>query len=124
MSLKSLGRKEEPPSGEASRPPKIDKKSTTEAIVVLSALVEEHRRPQSEPTFEVVSVPLDPTCPEHMVQMSKERNPTIKVEVIGLLRQHKDVFVFDPSEIPGIALHVIEHKISMDLNHKLVIQNT
>ncbi|KAJ8451504.1 LOW QUALITY PROTEIN: hypothetical protein Cgig2_018138 [Carnegiea gigantea] len=38
VSLKSLGRKEEPLSGEASRPPKISKKSATKAMIVLSAL--------------------------------------------------------------------------------------
>ncbi|KAJ8446779.1 hypothetical protein Cgig2_016089 [Carnegiea gigantea] len=53
VSLKSLGRKKEPPSGEASRPPKNCKKSATEAMVVLSALAEEHRRARLEPTYEV-----------------------------------------------------------------------
>ncbi|KAJ8424393.1 hypothetical protein Cgig2_014218 [Carnegiea gigantea] len=45
--------KKEPPLDEASRPPKIHKKSATTAMVVPSALVEEHGRPSPEPTSEV-----------------------------------------------------------------------
>ncbi|KAJ8438067.1 hypothetical protein Cgig2_025472 [Carnegiea gigantea] len=64
VSLKSLRRKEEPPSGEVSRPPKIGKKSATEAMVLLLASADEHGRPRPEPTSYVMSVPLDPICLE------------------------------------------------------------
>ncbi|KAJ8420866.1 LOW QUALITY PROTEIN: hypothetical protein Cgig2_021282 [Carnegiea gigantea] len=62
IGLRGQPTKEEPPSGETSRPPKIGKKSTTEAMVVLSASTKEHRRPRPEPTSKGVSVSLDPTC--------------------------------------------------------------
>jgi len=50
VSLKSLGRKEEPLIGEKSRSDKIRKKVTTKAMTVLSALTEEHGRPHLDPT--------------------------------------------------------------------------
>ncbi|KAJ8422437.1 hypothetical protein Cgig2_014328 [Carnegiea gigantea] len=122
MSLKSLGRKKEALSGEASRPPKISKKSTTEEMLVLSVSVEKHEKPRLKPTSEVVSLPLRPTCPEHMVQIGKELDPPIRDGIVELLRQYKDVFAFDPSEMPGITPDIMEHKLCVDPNHRLVIQ--
>ena len=63
MSLKSLGRKEEPPSGKG-----------------------EHGMPYSEPTSEVVSILLGPTCPERTVWIGKELEPPIKDEIVVLLK--------------------------------------
>ncbi|KAJ8440005.1 hypothetical protein Cgig2_022687 [Carnegiea gigantea] len=51
--------KKNPLSGEESRPPKIGKKSTTEAMLVLSTSAEEHGRPY-----------LEPTCLERMLRNS------------------------------------------------------
>jgi len=67
VSLKSLGRKEEPPTNKMSRPNKIEKKVAIEAMVVPSALAEDHVRPCPESTFEVVSIPLDPGCPKSTI---------------------------------------------------------
>ncbi|KAJ8439076.1 LOW QUALITY PROTEIN: hypothetical protein Cgig2_018470 [Carnegiea gigantea] len=64
VSLKSFGRKEEPPIGEMSEPNKTGKRVAIEAMVVLSTLVEEHGRPCSKPTSEGTFVPLDIVCLE------------------------------------------------------------
>ncbi|KAJ8427062.1 hypothetical protein Cgig2_006739 [Carnegiea gigantea] len=50
VSLKSLGRKEEPPTGEISQPNKMGRNVAAETIVVLSALAEEHGLPHPKPT--------------------------------------------------------------------------
>ncbi|KAJ8430261.1 hypothetical protein Cgig2_022719 [Carnegiea gigantea] len=55
-SLKSLGRKEEPPSGEASQTPKIGKKSTMEAM----ASTKEHRKPHQNPPLRCCPYPWTP----------------------------------------------------------------
>jgi len=86
VSLKSLGRKEEIPICEMSRSNKAGKKVETEAIVVLSTLVEEHRRPHPKPTFQVVPIALDPGCRERTVQISKDLGPTIRDGIAKLLR--------------------------------------
>jgi len=120
--LKFLGRKEEPLTGETSQPHKIRKKSSTEEMAVLLASVEKHGRPRPKPTSEVVSVPLDPTCPKQIVQISEELDPMIRDGIVELLEQHRDVFAFDPSEMQSIAPDVMEHKLCVDLNHRSVIQ--
>ena len=66
-------------------------------MVVLSTSIEEHGRLRLEPTSEVVSLPLDPTCLEQTVQIGKELDPTIRDRLFELLKQYKDVFAFDPS---------------------------
>ena len=57
-----------------------------------------------------------------MVQIGKELDPWIRDEIVELLKQYKDVFVFNPSEIPDIEPDVMEHKLCLDLNHRLIIQ--
>ena len=81
--LRSLGRKEPHPTGDTSRPNRTEKKVAIEAIVVLSASAEEHRRPRPEATSEVMPVPLDPCCPEQTVQIGKVLDPIISDGIAG-----------------------------------------
>jgi len=53
VSLKSLGRKEEAPVTEVSRPSKSAKKRDPEAVMTLLASAEEHGRSRPEPTVEI-----------------------------------------------------------------------
>ncbi|KAJ8437310.1 hypothetical protein Cgig2_022709 [Carnegiea gigantea] len=85
ISLQSFGRKEYPPIGEMLRPNKTRKKVTTEAMVVLSASVEEHERPRLEPTSELVFIPFNIVCLALTVQISKDLDPTIKDGIAKLL---------------------------------------
>ncbi|KAJ8453102.1 hypothetical protein Cgig2_014865 [Carnegiea gigantea] len=110
LSLKSLGRKEEPP---------YRKKAATEATVVLFASREEHGHSRPEPTFEVVHIPLELEDPEWTIQIGKDLNPMIREGISKLLQRYRDMFMFDPFEMSGIVPNIMEHKLCVDSNHKL-----
>jgi len=59
VSLKLLKSKEETAVQESSRLCKLANKGAPEAVMMLSASVEDHRRPHLEPTTEVIEIPLD-----------------------------------------------------------------
>jgi len=90
-------------------------------MVVLSTSVEENRRPCPKLTSKVVSIPLDPIYLERTVQLRKDLYPMMRDEIIQLLGRYMLVFAFNTLEMLGIAPKVIEHKLSVDLNLKLVI---
>ncbi|KAJ8436832.1 hypothetical protein Cgig2_018928 [Carnegiea gigantea] len=98
--------------GKEGRTPHIQDVSTKperkEAMVVLSALVEEHGRPRPESTSEVT------------IQIGKDPNPMINDGSAKLLERYRDVFAFNPFKILGIAPDIMEHKLYVDPNHKLV----
>jgi len=62
VSLKSLGRKEEPLQDEISKKNKVGKKEVIKTMIVLSSSTEEYRRPHPNPTSEVASNPWDTEC--------------------------------------------------------------
>jgi len=62
VSLKSLGRNEEPFRGKTSRQNKVGKNEVTEAMIVLLASTEEHERSYLKPTFRVAANPWDTEC--------------------------------------------------------------
>ncbi|KAJ8428859.1 hypothetical protein Cgig2_022998 [Carnegiea gigantea] len=84
-------------------------------------LTKEHKKPRPKPISEVVPIPLDPGYPKQTVQIGKDRDPTIRDGIAKLLQQYRDVFVFELSEMPGIAFDIIEHKQCMDPSHRSVI---
>ena len=45
-----------------------------------------------------------------------------KKMLIFLLRQYEDVFAFEPSEMPGIAPDVMQHRLNVDPSHNPAIQ--
>jgi len=59
VSLKTLKGREETTLAEPPRPCKSLRKEDSEAVMILSALTEEHERSRPEPTAEVEEVPLD-----------------------------------------------------------------
>ncbi|KAJ8432497.1 hypothetical protein Cgig2_003574 [Carnegiea gigantea] len=69
VSLKSLGWKEEPRTGRMSQPSKVGKTVATKAMVVRSALAEEHGRPHLEFGSEMVLIPLDLKCLQQTIQI-------------------------------------------------------
>jgi len=122
ISLKLLGVRDELPLAESSRPSKSIKKGEPEAVMILSASAEEHGRSRPEPMAEVEEVPLDINRLGRMVRIGSALTPPIKEAIISLLRQYQDVFTFEPSEMPGIAPEVMQHKLNVDPSHKPVIQ--
>jgi len=48
--------------------------------------------------------------------------PSVKETLISWLRQYQDVFAFEPSEMAGITLDVMQHRLNVEPSHKPVIQ--
>jgi len=63
VSLKSLGRKEEPLLSEMSRQNKVRRKAATEAMIVLSVFHEVHGGSRLELAFKVALIPSNPKYP-------------------------------------------------------------
>jgi len=122
VSLKSLGRKEEAPVTEVSRPSKSAKKGDPEAVMTLLASAEDHGQSRPEPTVEIEEIPLDDNRPDCVVRIGHSLAPTVKATIVTLLRQYQDVFAFEPSEMPRIAPEIIQYKLNVDPSHKPVIQ--
>ena len=122
VSLKSLGRKEEAPVTELSGPSKSAKKGDPEAVMTLLASAEDHGRSRPEPTVEIEEIPLDDNRPDRVVRVGHSLAPTVKEAIVTLLRQYQDVFAFEPSEMPGIAPEIMQHKLNVDPSHRPVIQ--
>ena len=123
VNLKSIGRKDETPLADSSQPCKLVKKGAPEVVLMLSALTEEHGRHHPKPATDIVEVPLDNSHPERLVRIGNALTPPIKHAIISLLQQYQDVFAFEPSEMPGSAPEVVQHRLNMDPSHKPVIQN-
>jgi len=75
--------------------------------MVLSTSTEEHGRSHPEPTFDILHIPLDDSCPERSVCIGNALDPLFKDAIVCLLRQYRDVFAFDPSKMPGISPNVM-----------------
>ena len=110
------------PHREISRPNKDKKKAAPEARVVLLASWEEHGNFHPEPTFKVVHIPLEAKDPEWTIRIGKDLDRMIRDGISKLLQWYRDMFTFSPSEMSRIVLDIMEHKLCVDLNHKLVIQ--
>nr|XP_021860959.1 uncharacterized protein LOC110799981 [Spinacia oleracea] len=48
------------------------------------------------------------------VKLGTDIDPQLRVNMIGLLREHADVFAFSADEMPGISSEVIEHRLNVD----------
>ncbi|KAJ8443696.1 hypothetical protein Cgig2_032319 [Carnegiea gigantea] len=83
QSLKSLGRKEKHLHRRDVSTKQDQKEGRTEAMVVLSASTKKHRRPRPEPTFDVMLVPLDPSCLKRTVQIGKDLDAMISDGIAG-----------------------------------------
>jgi len=42
--------------------------------------------------------------------------------LLSLLREYKDVFAFEPEEMPSITPTVMEHRLNVYPRHRLVVQ--
>lgn len=75
-----------------------------------------------EITDEVESVVLDPNFPDQSVQVGATLPPTVKEQVIALLRKYKEVFAWKTEDMPGVSPELIVHKLNIDPQVKPVQQ--
>ncbi|XP_056691635.1 uncharacterized protein [Spinacia oleracea] len=101
------------PEGEQSLLPKKEKrqKQETPKIEIIEA---EAALPRLEAGGEVKEVELVEGEPGRTVKIGVDIDPTLRVNMISLLRQHADVFAFSADEMPGISPDVIEHRLNVD----------
>ena len=80
--------------------------------------------PQFRPEVEdaVEHIHLEEEWPEHMVHLGRGIAALERQTIVCLLQEYKDIFAFGPSEMPGIAATVMEHRLNVDPRHKLIIQ--
>jgi len=70
----------------------------------------------------VEHLPLEDERPECTVQLSHDIVIEGRQSLVSLLREYKDVFAFEPEEMPGIAPTVMQHHLNDDPQHKPVVQ--
>ena len=75
-----------------------------------------------EPTSDVVTIPLDDNYPRHTLRIGRDVDSIVRDDIGLLLGKYKDVFAFDPFEIPGIAVDIMQHRLNVDPNHRPVIK--
>ena len=80
--------------------------------------------PQSRPEVAdvVEHLPLEERRPERSVQLERNIAPPGRLPIISLLWEYKDIFTFEPEEMPGIAATVREHCLNANSRHKPVVQ--
>jgi len=69
----------------------------------------------------MVLIPLDLSQAERTIQLIKDLNPMVRDGIIRRLERYKDMFAFNPIEMPGVALKVMKHRLSENSSHKLVV---
>ena len=56
------------------------------------------------------------------MQIDQEMAKEIRNALVGHLRAYKDVFAFDPEEMPGTSPAIMEHWLNVDPAYRLVTQ--
>ena len=60
--------------------------------------------------------------PEKTTQVGTNLNPETKEEIVSFLKDNLDVFAWSHEDMPGIPASIIQHRIKVDLEKKLVQQ--
>lgn len=89
-------------------------------ICILASVDLECPQPKVVDGMEVL--PLDQRRLDCTVKIGQKMAKEIRNALVGHLRGYKDVFAFDPEEMPGISLVIIEHRLNVDPADKLVTQ--
>ena len=72
---------------------------------------------------ELESIEVDDQHPESTVQIGSQLPGSLQDQLIGFLKEHKDVFAWSHEDMPGIDPSIIVHRLNVDPTHKPVIQN-
>ncbi|VVA40962.1 PREDICTED: Retrovirus-related Pol poly from transposon, partial [Prunus dulcis] len=75
-----------------------------------------------KPEEDAELVPLDPDKPERKARIGSRLSHEEKIELAAFLRNNKDVFAWSPSDMPGIDLQIICHRLHVNPAIKLVAQ--
>ena len=64
----------------------------------------------------MIAVKLDEADSERLVYVGSQLPKSVKNEIIQCLRDNADIFVWNPSNMPGIDPKVISYHLNVDLN--------
>ena len=93
-----------------------------EALIIHTLTSVEPSRPRPEATGDVEQVSLEEEWHKRTVHLGQDIMTLDRQSLLFLLREYKDVFVFGPEEMFGIAPTVMEHRLNVDPYHRPVIQ--
>ncbi|GKU98867.1 hypothetical protein SLEP1_g11805 [Rubroshorea leprosula] len=75
---------------------------------------EELKECRTEPIDQVKHVVLDEKRPEHIVNIGVDMDPSFMVQLENCLREHKDIFAWCPTDMPGINPKVACHRLGVN----------
>jgi len=93
-----------------------------EALVIHTLTLVKPSRHRPEATGNVEKVLLEEEQPERTIQLGRDIAAPDRQSLFSLLQEYKDVFMFGPEEMLGIAPTVMEHRLNVDPHHRPVIQ--
>ena len=83
------------------------------------------KRPRStsfKTADEIVKFLVQPTDPTKTASIGTQLNPTIDATLRDFLRENWDIFVWHPSDMPGIPRRLAEHSLNILKGYKPVKQ--
>ena len=83
---------------------------------------EREKEDRGGPVEELESIKLDDQQPERAIQFGSQLPRCLQDELIGFLREHKDIFARSHKDMPRIDPSVIAHRLNVDPAHKPVVQ--
>jgi hypothetical protein len=75
-------------------------------------------KPAIEPECETKRVPLDPRVPNRIVLISQDLTPDEETKLLSFLDKNSDVFVWKTSNLIGISISKIEHRLQVNPSAK------
>jgi hypothetical protein len=76
-------------------------------------------KPSIEPECETKRVPLDPRVPDKVVMISHDLSLEEESELLSFLDKNSDVFTWKTSDLTGVSIRLIEHKLQINPSAKL-----
>ncbi|XP_074362758.1 uncharacterized protein LOC141703043 [Apium graveolens] len=96
--------------------------SVTNADARIQKFVESKEKTKVEPAQQTIEVDLEPGNPTRKIKIGKGLETTFQKELIGLLKEHADVFAWSPEDMPGIDESVAMHSLDVDPKQKPIKQ--
>jgi hypothetical protein len=75
-------------------------------------------KPAIEPECETKRVPLDPRVPNRIVLISQDLTPDEETKLLSFLDKNSDVFAWKTSNLIGISISKIEHRLQVNPSAK------
>ena len=85
---------------------------------------EKEKEKRGGPVEELESIKLDNQHPKCTVQIGSQLPGSFRDQLIGFLKEHKDIFAWSHKDMPEIDASFILHRLNVNLVHKPVIKKS